>query len=260
MEAMKKQITVTLGSVLALLGLLAGCGGMLPQASEPGETLGSAPATVETTETTEPQSLPTGPTAPETTEATAAPAQPETTSYTRSMNALVPIYAGPDYDSGYRQIVGEDGVFTIVEERKDTQGNLWGRLKSGVGWVDLTALDAEGPISIGFANKAILKSAQHRVTVDSSEWSVQVAIRANEPLKEIQLAELVEVGEDVPQQELLYTLPELAAKKLLVADLAFPGDMTAYCISFTDKTGQTRTYEICMSGRDGTLQLWEQNA
>lgn len=45
------------------------------------------------------------------------------------------IYEGPSYDSGIADIIGEAGVYTIVEECTDDYGNIWGRLKSGAGWI-----------------------------------------------------------------------------------------------------------------------------
>ena len=49
-----------------------------------------------------------------------------------------PIYSGPGYGYSYVGTVEEAGVYTIVEEKYDGAGDLWGRLKSGVGWVNLT--------------------------------------------------------------------------------------------------------------------------
>ena len=49
-----------------------------------------------------------------------------------------PIYSGPGYGYSYVGTVEEAGVYTIVEEKYDGAGDLWGRLKSGVGWVNLS--------------------------------------------------------------------------------------------------------------------------
>ena len=55
--------------------------------------------------------------------------------YTTSLGAAVSIFDGPSYDYTYVQSVGQDGIYTIVEEAYDSEGNLWGKLKSGLGWV-----------------------------------------------------------------------------------------------------------------------------
>ena len=33
------------------------------------------------------------------------------------------------------QCVGEAGIYTILSEVWDADGNLWGEMKSGIGWV-----------------------------------------------------------------------------------------------------------------------------
>ena len=55
--------------------------------------------------------------------------------YVQSISAGQSIYAGPHYDSGIAMVLGENGIFTIVEEAVDDEGNLWGKLKSGAGWI-----------------------------------------------------------------------------------------------------------------------------
>ena len=47
----------------------------------------------------------------------------------------IPYYSGPGYSYAAAGSIKEDGKFTILEDRYDASGNLWGRLKSGVGWV-----------------------------------------------------------------------------------------------------------------------------
>lgn len=55
--------------------------------------------------------------------------------YTTSISGATPIYSKPDSNSSFVQNVGQDGVYTIVEESYDSASNLWGKLKSGLGWV-----------------------------------------------------------------------------------------------------------------------------
>ena len=58
--------------------------------------------------------------------------------YTTSLKATDAVYKKPDSNSAYVQSVGQSGVYTIVEESYDSAGNLWGKLKSGIGWVLLS--------------------------------------------------------------------------------------------------------------------------
>ena len=44
------------------------------------------------------------------------------------------IHEGPSYNSTYVQMLPK-GTFTIVAEEYDSNNNLWGKLKSGVGWI-----------------------------------------------------------------------------------------------------------------------------
>jgi len=68
-----------------------------------------------------------------------ASAQAKDVPYTVELDAAKEIYLGCGVDYGYSRQVGADGVYTIVEEAYDEYGNLWGRLKSGAGWIMLEA-------------------------------------------------------------------------------------------------------------------------
>lgn len=54
------------------------------------------------------------------------------------------IYDGPGYHNSLAMVLDESGTFTIVEEAMDSYGNIWGKLKSGVGWVNVTRIRANG--------------------------------------------------------------------------------------------------------------------
>ena len=53
------------------------------------------------------------------------------------------VYYGPGYAYNYVTYIKTGGIYTIVEEAYDEAGNLWGKLKSGVGWVDLSDIRDE---------------------------------------------------------------------------------------------------------------------
>ncbi|MBQ2956335.1 MAG: hypothetical protein IJE08_07730, partial [Clostridia bacterium] len=71
-----------------------------------------------------------------------SPALAQSVPYTIKLKASVAIYQGNSVHYGYVKSVGEDGVYTIVEEAYDEYDNLWGKLKSGAGWVLLEAAEA----------------------------------------------------------------------------------------------------------------------
>lgn len=76
------------------------------------------------------------------------------TPYTLSIPGGTPIYAGPGTSYGRAGSVDEDGVYTIVEQRSDEAGTLWGRLKSGAGWLRLN-ISAAADFSAPSSGKAL---------------------------------------------------------------------------------------------------------
>ena len=181
--------------------------------------------------------------------------------YTTSLEAAVSIFDGPSYDYTYVQSVGQDGIYTIVEEAYDAEGNLWGRLKSGVGWVELSKAtsqpQSESPISANFAPDSVLNSDHHEAILDHSEYMVKVAFWAHENLSNVQFSFLQFEGNSYQVAEVLYTLPELTPDKPLVTGISFPGPASIFGISFTDSSGATRCYAVFTSGRNGELVLEE---
>lgn len=68
------------------------------------------------------------------------PATPAFNSYTIALHATTSVYSGPGYEYDFVMKIDEDGVFTIVDECiNPTTGVSWGKLKSGVGWVNTSA-------------------------------------------------------------------------------------------------------------------------
>ena len=171
------------------------------------------------------------------------------------------IYAGPGYDYECVGTVRETGVYTIVEEVRDEEGSLWGKLKSGAGWVDLTDCRDTGkemlPISANYANDVALSGEVVRYTVDDSEYSVELAFVANETLTDVSFS-ILELGEgDYEVSEVYCTMPELAAGSAFVPSVCFYGDFTMYKLSFIDAKGAARHFCVVQSGRNGELILNE---
>ena len=170
------------------------------------------------------------------------------------------IFAGPGSTYSWVGTTEEPGTFTITNEVRDETGNLWGRLKSGKGWINLTQVKETAKstllISANYADKALLDGGNyHHCIADDSEYMVQVAFRAYEKLTNISLFEII-ITEEADLEEEVFSLSEMDRKKPLVADLGFPGDMSMYGIRFTDKNGKEYTYAVAISGRDGSLELF----
>ena len=102
----------------------------MPEVTEPTLPPETTPPETKTVETTEPE--PTEPV----TEAPAIPSEFPYIIYVSDPNE--PIYSGPGYGYSYEGTVEIATQYTIMEERYDNAGNLWGRLKSGAGWICLS--------------------------------------------------------------------------------------------------------------------------
>lgn len=267
---MKKLLAMT--AVFALLAaLLSGCtinitlGETTPVPEIPsGESLSTQPAetpTAQLPEQTEPAPSTEAPTQPTETVPPVQTGEPGLYLVTVT-RADQPIYNGPGYDYTCVGTVRQAGIYTIMEEARDASGNLWGRLKSGLGWIDVTDVTRgerpRVPITAGYADEYLLLHGYYYSCVaDDSEYTVAIAFRAQENLRDVCLYSLVleESGYGIGQ--LLGTYPELPPDIPLVAWVSFPGDMSAYCIGFTDSTGAVRYYLVTISGKDGSVVLSE---
>ena len=172
------------------------------------------------------------------------------------------VYSGPGYDYGFVGTVRKRGTYTIVEEAEDYEGNLWGKLKSGMGWVDLTQLRSEeyksALLSANFAEDDLIHSGAYHYFSDGQEYRVPIAFRAYGTLRDVTIYTMEFDAEGPFPGEDLYSLPQMTEELPLVAELSFPGDMTTYGIRFTDEQGDPHSYIVYLSGRNGALMLTEE--
>lgn len=248
--------------ICLILGLiLSGCGTESPPVStQPPVAEAAAQPTPETAAVTEPpEAAQSAPSEVPTEVPTEAPAElPYLQKVTFPDQS---IYDGPGYDYGIVGVVEVAGTYTIVEEVRDNEGNLWGRLKSGAGWLDLTEvrrrLEVPEALSVNYADNRLLQSGNfHHRIMDSSEYAVRVAFRAHETLTDVRLHSM-KFTETMELDEELFSLSRLEPDKPLVADLGFPGDMSSYAICFTDSAGNAHCLCVSISGRNGALELYD---
>ena len=254
--------------ILSLALLLAGC--VLedaPRTGAPTETEAVAATTIpaETTlpaETEVPTETPTeAPTEAPATEPAETEGESGSLPYLlRIDRADQSIYEGPGYDYVFAGTVRERGTYTIVEEQWDYEGNLWGKLKSGAGWVDLTQIRSgeytNTLISANYADEnMLLHGAYHYCSGNDLEYAIPIAFRAYGTLRDVALFGFDLSDEGYVMGEDFFTLPEMDEEMPLVAELAFPGDMSMYGIRFTDENGTIHIYSIYISGRNGALEL-----
>lgn len=170
-----------------------------------------------------------------------------------------PIWQGPGYDSQMVATVEEPGVYTVVTQIRDTEGNLWGKLESGTGWVDLTLIQQEYEIppviSANFANTFQIKDDNcYYCEAYASEESDRVALYVYETVTDVTFFSMKFEETWGPDEELYY-IETWEPGKPLVADVLFPGDMSMYGIKFTEQDGSQSFYTISISGRNGSLVL-----
>ena len=211
---------------------------------------GAPAGTTAPNETTEP-TLPAETTAPTETvpPETTAPAFREYTHRIEDPETM--IYAGPAFLSGAVALVEETGVYTIVEEALDADGNTWGRLKSGAGWICLTE-PALAPIYADYAQESF--NAYHAYWSDETDYITAIGFTPGEKLTDVKfgLLDWFET-ESWQMSEVLYTMDELDPDRAFLAQVVFWGDMTTYGISFTDADGAVRHFAVSISGKDGSL-------
>lgn len=176
-----------------------------------------------------------------------------------------PIYASYDYESEFQGTVKVEGTYTIVEEAEADDGDIWGRLKSGAGWINLTDLEKKKtyPVSADFIEEHLLKEKEedtyHSFLAEESEYTSWIFFETEETVKDVTV-ELLEYdfeGECLQIAEVLYSLPELNEDKPLAAGVVYWGDMTTYGISFVDREEKEHHYALYMSGKDGSLIIEE---
>ena len=170
------------------------------------------------------------------------------------------IFSGPGYDEFCVGTVKVVGTFTIVEEATDGEGHLWGWLKSGAGWIDLTHVRDEDiaawPVSAAFAEDCPPQGEHTAHCVEESDYTTWIAFRAYAPLTEVALLQLdVATDEESIPARVLATWPTLTPDAPLLVGVVFYGDMTTYALQCTDEAGQVHLFPVTISGRNGMLLL-----
>lgn len=167
---------------------------------------------------------------------------------TKISRADFPIYRGPGYDTGLTRYVETAGTFTIVEETQDDRGNLWGRLKSGAGWVDLTRLameEARGPVvCLEPIDDYLLMHGDYKTcSIAFDPYGRLIMFKANTTVTQVEIFSLL-FAETTEESEPLYTQDVWEEGTLLLLEASFPGDMSAYGIRVTDSDGVTYRYVL----------------
>lgn len=183
---------------------------------------------------------------------TAIPVETSVPDYTlRIEDPETMIYAGPSFVSGAVAMVAESGTYTIVAEETDADGNRWGKLKSGAGWICLT-VPSLAPIYADYAPESF--NAFHAYWSDETDYITSIGFTPGERLTDVKFGLLDWFNaEEFPGFEVLHTIDEMDPDHPFLAQVVFWGDMTTYGISFTDESGNVRHFAVSISGKDGSL-------
>ena len=245
---MKKRCSILLAIALSIA--LLGCDA---QPALPSTTIATEPVPQLTAPVTTPTEAPIS----TETEPATEPSPTEDPTYLLSLPGFLSVFDAPSYDGCYVGSIGEKGVYTIVQEQTDPEGYLWGKLKSGIGWINLSEYHADIPLFAGLGSEKLLDFPHHIAIADDSEYMEYLVFQAKSTLTNVRLISLLpDVGTYV-EDSILYTIPELTPDMPLIAQVVFYGDFTTYGLSFTDENGTQRHFAVYISGRNGAPILQE---
>lgn len=213
-------------AVLAAAFLMTGCAGKT--SSQPDDltpetkNTSSQPESAAVTEQTESTA------APEQTESTAAPEQTESTS-------------APE----------QTGSTAATEEPAESHTE--------------EAADSGSPITVNYAGDVIIPESAKvfEFSAAGALQPVQTVFTASRTVADLKVLALTcedidEDGNITFSVEELMTIPEFTADSVLNASLEYIGTIPNNGISYTDPdAGKTRRFAVNMSGKDGSLFLWE---
>ena len=195
---------------------------------------------------------------PATTDAPSEDAAPEFTPYTVEIgDPLFPIYSEPGYEYMQTGTVGEAGVYTIVEEAPEVEGTIWGKLKSGAGWIDLTLLkiESEGILTADHADEKLLASDNYHYFASATDSSgVKIAFSAIVNLEDVSFCSL-DMSENYQRGPELFRIPTWKPSQPFVVSVPFAGDMSAYELSCSYRGLFRYQFTVMISGRDGSIEL-----
>ena len=184
--------------------------------------------------------------------------EPEFTPYTVKVNnPAFPIYSDPGYEYIQTGKVGEVGVYTIIEEATEVEGTVWGRLKSGAGWIDLTLLriENEGILTADYADEKLLASDNYHYFGSATDSSgVKIAFSAKVTLEDVSFCS-VDMSESYKRGEELFRIPTWKPSQPFVVSVPFAGDMSAYELSCSYRGLFRYQFTVMISGRDGSIEL-----
>ena len=171
----------------------------------------------------------------------------------------IPSYKEPTYDSQAIEVVDKQGFYTIMEERVDDEGNVWGRLKMGTGWIDLAEAIRTVPASVSHDVKS-LRARYPIVDNVYVDGTLSVLVFVDRGVTNFSVVQIEHPwGEKAYISNTYKSLRYLDPGQGVQITMAFYGDAqeSDVGIQFTDENGVTRCFYIADNGRNNALRLVE---
>lgn len=148
-----------------------------------------------------------------------------------------------------------------IETSNDAFWQLEEDLRANVRTIELTPFSAY-PLAKLPVRAEWAEETAGAVVPEGVSDPVWVRFSARSPVADFRLVELTEL--DIDENGKLTFRPKVCTARAqllpgetLTAGLAFPGDTPHYGVMFTDADGFVRLFAVDISGRDGSLILWE---
>ena len=114
---------------------------------------------------------------------------------------------------------------------------------------------SDAPMTAEFADTEM--AVDQYFIAEQSEYLSFILFTAQEPLNHVQVYAMDFVEDGFVPSRVLYAADSMKAGETLLGGVVFWGDMTTYGVSFTDSSGAVRSYELSVSGKDGSLIVTE---
>ena len=111
------------------------------------------------------------------------------------------------------------------------------------------------PMTASFADTEM--TVDNMFIAEQSEYMSFILFTAKEAVTDVRVYAMEFADEGFVPAEELYAAEQMKKDETLLGGVVFWGDMTTYGISFTDRSGAVRSYELSVSGKDGSLVFAE---
>lgn len=96
-------------------------------------------------------------------------------------------------------------------------------------------------------------AVDHMFVSEESEYLSFILFTAEDKVTDVQVYAMEFAEDGFEPAEELYAVDQMKKGETLLGGVVFWGDMTTYGMSLTDSSGAVRTYEMTVSGKDGSL-------